>query len=68
MLGIGGVVGILFSLNILFGGLLQLIILSVLLAGFLGVARINEKAHTHAQIYTGFLVGFLIEAAGILFY
>ena len=68
MLGIGGIVGVLFSLNILFGGLLQLIILSVLFAGVLGVARLNEKAHNHAQIYTGFLVGFLIEAASILFF
>ena len=68
MLGIGGIFGVLFSLNILFGGLLQIIILFVLLAGVLGVARINEKAHNHAQIYTGFLVGFFIEAAGILFF
>ena len=68
MLGIGGIVGVLFSLNILFGGLLQLIILSVLFAGVLGVARLNEKAHNHAQINTGFLVGFLIEAASILFF
>ena len=68
MLGIGGVVGVLFSLNILFGGLPKIIIIFVLLAGVLGAARINENAHNHAQIYTGFLVGFFIEAAGILFF
>ena len=68
MLGIGGAVGVLFSLNILFGGFLQIIILSVLFAGILGVARLEEKAHNHAQIYTGFLVGFLIETGGILFF
>jgi len=68
MLAIGGVVGVLFSLNILFGDLLEIIILSVVFAGILGFARLNEKAHNHAQIYTGFLVGFLIEAGGILLF
>ena len=68
MLGIGGAVGALFSLNILFGGLLQVLIISVFLSGILGVARLNEKAHNHAQIYTGFLLGFLIEATSILFF
>ena len=68
MLGIGGVVGVLFSLNILFGGLLQIIILSILLSGILGVARRNEKAHNNLQIYTGFVIGFLIETGGILLF
>ena len=68
MLAIGGVVGVLFSLNILFGNLLEIIILSVVFAGILGFARLNEKAHNHAQIYTGFLVGFLIEVGGILLF
>ena len=68
MLAIGGVVGVLLSLNILFGDLLEIIILSVVFAGILGFARLNEKAHNHAQIYTGFLIGFLIEAGGVLFF
>jgi hypothetical protein len=66
MLGIGGVVGVLFSLNILFGGILQIIIISVLFAGVLGVARINEKAHNENQVYAGFLIGFFIEVSSIL--
>ena len=68
MLAMGGVVGVFFSLNFLFGGLLQIIAISILLSGVLGIARINEGAHNHTQIYTGFLLGFLIEAAGILFF
>ena len=68
MLGIGGLFGVLFSLNILFGGLLQAMILSVLLSGILGVARRNEKAHNNSQIYIGFLIGFLIETVGILLF
>jgi hypothetical protein len=58
----------LFSLNILFGGLLQIIILFVLFSGILGIARIHEKAHNHSQIYVGFLLGFLVEAGSILFF
>ena len=68
MLAIGGVVGVFLSLNILFGNLLEIISLSVVFSGILGFARLNEKAHNHAQIYTGFLVGFLIEVGGILLF
>ncbi len=68
MLGAGGVVGVLFGINILYGGLLQAIIISLLLAGILGTARINEKAHNHKQVYAGFLIGFLVESAGVLFF
>jgi len=68
MLGIGGAVGVLFGLNILFGGLLQILTLFLLFSGVLGVARLNEKAHNHNQIYAGFLIGFLIETTSILFF
>ena len=68
MLGIGGAVGALFGLNILFGGLLKIISTFILLSGILGVARLNQKAHNHNQVYTGFLVGFVIEASSILFF
>lgn len=67
MLGIGGLVGVLFGLNILFGGIYQIAILSVVISGFLASARITEKAHNEAQIYTGFLIGFLIEFGSVLF-
>tara|TARA_B100001142_G_C14322697_1_gene651053 strand:+ start:1029 stop:1631 length:603 start_codon:yes stop_codon:yes gene_type:complete len=68
MLGLGGLVGVFFSLNTLFGGLSHIIIISVLFGGVLGVSRLNEKAHNTPQIYTGFLVGFLIESATILLF
>ena len=68
MLGSGGVVGTIFSLNILYGGLLYEIMLSIFFSAFLGVARINENAHNHTQVYMGFLVGFLIESVAILFF
>jgi len=66
MLGVGGLVGAIIVIGILLGGLYPLIILVTLLAGLLGVARINEKAHNHTQVYVGFLVGFFIQLSGIL--
>ena len=61
MLGIGGVVGVLFSLNIWFGNLSNLLIIFILTSGLLGYARLKEKAHNATQVYLGFLIGFLIE-------
>jgi len=61
MLGVGGVIGVLFSLNILFGNLSNLLIIFILTSGLLGYARLKEKAHSATQVYLGFLIGFLIE-------
>ena len=68
MLGAGGAVGVLFGLNVLFGGLSNAIGLFILLSGLLGSARLNLKAHTRPQIYIGFFIGFFIEAIVILFF
>ncbi len=68
MLGIGGLSGVLISIDILFGGMINILIVSILFAGILGVARLNEKAHNHTQIYVGFLLGFLIELCVILLF
>jgi hypothetical protein len=66
MLGIGGLFGIMISLNFLFGGMQQIMVLTLLIAGALGVSRINEKAHSYNQIYTGFIVGSSVEIIAIL--
>lgn len=66
MLGVGGVVGMLFSLNFLFGGLSSAIIIALFICGILGVARNLEKAHNNVQIYTGFILGFIVECGSIL--
>lgn len=68
MLGAGGAVGLLFGLNILFGGLFKIIGLFLFLSGVLAMARLNLKAHTSKQIYIGFLIGFFIEASIILLF
>lgn len=62
MLGAGGLVGVIFSLNILFGGIQAALVISILFSGILGVARIYENAHNHSQIYAGFSFGFIIVA------
>jgi len=68
LLGIGGVVGVFIALQIMQGGVLYLLLLFILLSGILGVARIDQKAHNHAQVYVGFLLGVCIELATLLIY
>ena len=62
MIGIGGLIGILFG--IVFMALIDLtfpIVICIFFAGLLGTARLILKAHQPAQIYTGFAIGFLSE-------
>ena len=62
MVGIGGLTGMLFGLSSLF--LLDMrvpIIVTFLVAGILGTARLRMGAHQPAQIYIGYLVGFVCE-------
>ncbi len=62
MVGIGGIVGMFFAL----AGLMLIdlripIILSILVAGLIGVARLSMLSHKQMQIYVGFFIGFLCE-------
>ena len=68
LLGIGGIVGVFIALQIINGGVLYLLLIFILLSGILGVARIDQKAHNHAQVYAGFLLGVCIELATLLIY
>tara|TARA_Y100000588_G_scaffold275462_1_gene291721 strand:- start:118 stop:726 length:609 start_codon:yes stop_codon:yes gene_type:complete len=69
MLGIGGVVGALLMLWLIYStALLTIIIASVSLALILGFARLKEKAHTHKEIYVGFLSGAFIQIIIGLFF
>jgi hypothetical protein len=68
LLGIGGVVGVFIALQIMHGGVLNLLLIFILLSGLLGVARIDQKAHNHAQIYVGFLLGVSVELVTLLVY
>ena len=68
LLGIGGVVGIFIALQIIHGDFLYLMLLFILLSGLLGVSRIKQQAHNHAQVYAGFLIGLNVELITILVY
>ena len=62
MIGIGGLIGTFFGLStFLLVDLRMIIILFLLISGLLGVARLTLGAHNPAQIYAGFLAGFLCE-------
>ena len=68
MLGIGGVLGVVISLQILYKNMNNLIVLFVFLSGVLAFARLNQKAHNHTQVYVGFLLGLTIEMLVLLNY
>lgn len=67
--GIGGIagaiLGIIYRLQLDF----QLILMMVLfVAGLIGYARLKLNAHSPLQVYTGFILGFLIELGLMIFY
>ena len=68
MLGIGGLFGILIGLHIFFGGMEEVMVSTLLIAGVLGISRIKEKAHNYNQIYVGFIVGASVETIAILLF
>jgi len=60
MIGIGGLAGALFALN----GQIDIAFffpIVLFVAGLIGFARLALEAHTNAQVYTGFLLGFACE-------
>jgi hypothetical protein len=62
MIGIGGIIGLLFSLTeILQIDFRLLVIICFLLAGLIGVARMSLQSHKQLQLYAGFLTGFFCE-------
>jgi membrane-associated phospholipid phosphatase len=57
--GWGGLVGLIFSLSIRFDSdLMIFLIISILITGFVGFARLRLGAHNALQVYSGFLAGF----------
>lgn len=63
MIGIGGILGLLLGLSLNLGlDLTWLLVISIILSGVLGFARIQSNSHKPSDIYSGFLVG-----AGVMF-
>lgn len=65
---IGGLLGVFFGLSFrLHENPILILILLILAAGMIGSARLILGKHTRAQIYAGFLLGFLVMN-GIIYY
>ena len=69
MIGIGGIggaaLGIEYRLQLDFH---LILILIILIAGIVGYARLKLNSHTPSQVYTGFVLGFLVELLLLIFY
>lgn len=68
-LGWGGFVGNLFIMTVLsMNAFLPYFVASIILAGVAASARIMEKSHSNAQLYSGFAAGFLVVIILYLFF
>lgn len=68
-IGIGGISGGIFGIVLRLHIDLHVILMFVILvAGLVGYARLKLNAHTPAQVYAGFLLGFLMEFLLMIFY
>lgn len=62
MMGIGGLMGMIFCYAWLFHvHMIFILMLIAIVAGILGTVRMVLKAHSPGQVYAGFLSGFLLE-------
>lgn len=65
----GGIIGILIALQtVLLIDILWLIAVSLLLAGLVGFARLRAGTHTQAQVYLGYILGYLVSFLLILYF
>jgi len=69
MIGIGGLIGLLSALSHLFTMPVNWILMTaILLAGIIGSVRLILNEHNPPQIYTGFIMGYLINFGVIVFF
>ena len=65
----GGVIGILIALqSVLLIDLLWLLVIVLMIGGLVGFARLRVGSHTQAQVYAGYVLGFLTSYLLILYY
>ncbi len=68
MVGIGGLVGLVFSLSLYENNnILYYFITTIILAGLIGSSRLQLKAHNPPQVYAGFLQGLIIVTLYLVF-
>lgn len=69
MIGLGGIVGLIVSIEIfMHTNLMLYLILFLFLSGLAGTSRLLLNCHSPAQIYSGFWLGFLIMMATIIIF
>ena len=69
MVSAGGLVAMLLVMNVSgFGHLMWWLVAAVLLSGALGSARLYLGCHNLTQVLVGFLCGFIVVFAGMLFF
>lgn len=62
MIGIGGLIGALFAISYFMPiPIFTALSLCLILAGFIGFARLQLNAHTPNQVYAGFIFGCLVQ-------
>lgn len=61
LIGAGGLTGLVVSMFLrLNADIFVLLVLSIFISGLLGFARLRLNAHTQAQVYGGFVLGFTV--------
>ena len=69
MIGIGGIIGLVFALALIYHiDTMGYLMVALLLAGLVSFARLSLDAHTPKQVYPGLLLGFLITLLVIFLY
>ncbi len=67
LIGVGGLTGLIICLILRLGSdSLGFLFFSILISGIIGFARLQLNKHTPAQVYLGFILGFVVTC-GLLF-
>ncbi len=68
MIGVGGILGLISSFSHIFQQNITIVLMfAIIIAGAIGTARLYLKAHNQAQVYSGFMVGFILSFVVIVF-
>jgi len=68
MIGTGGILALIFILIFQYdNGLTGILLFSIIMSGMIASARLYLEAHTPAQIYTGFFLGFACVSLILIF-
>jgi hypothetical protein len=69
MAGMGGLAGLMLCLSYVFNtDTMYFLVIILLVSGLLASARISLKEHTPEEVYTGFILGFVVVFSICLFY